>query len=80
MATQAEHATNGIKRSFGCSRAKKRISSNAIVYNTLIGAFCFSNSDQVEEAEGFFAEMKSKGTAACHLQYSNGCTQQKVAA
>ncbi|CAB4269499.1 unnamed protein product [Prunus armeniaca] len=78
MATQAEHATNGIKRSFGCSRAKKGISSNAIVYNTLTGVFCISN--QVEEAEGLFAEMKSKGTAACHLQYSNGCTQQKVAA
>ncbi|PQQ19238.1 hypothetical protein Pyn_34424 [Prunus yedoensis var. nudiflora] len=65
------------QRSFGCSRAKQGISSNAIVYNTLIGAFCISN--QVEEAF-LFAGMKSKGTAACHLQYSNGCTQQKVAA
>ncbi|XP_047310601.1 pentatricopeptide repeat-containing protein At5g50280, chloroplastic [Impatiens glandulifera] len=38
---------------------KKGISSNAIIYNTLLDNYRKSN--QIEEAEGLFAEMKAKG-------------------
>ncbi|CAN4085219.1 unnamed protein product [Withania somnifera] len=47
---------------------KRRISSNAIVYNTLMYAYCKSN--QIEEAEGLVAEMKRKRIAPTPATYN----------
>ncbi|CAB4299919.1 unnamed protein product [Prunus armeniaca] len=66
------------KEVLGAQERRKESHPMPLCIILLTGVFCISN--QVEEAEGLFAEMKSKGTAACHLQYSNGCTQQKVVA
>ncbi|KAK6153245.1 hypothetical protein DH2020_012884 [Rehmannia glutinosa] len=47
---------------------KRGISSNAIIYNTIMDAY--SKSNQVEEAEGLFAEMKAKRIAPTSATYN----------
>ncbi|KAL2482588.1 Pentatricopeptide repeat-containing protein [Forsythia ovata] len=47
---------------------KKGISSNAIVYNTIMDAY--GKSNHVEELEGLFAEMKAKGIAPTAATYN----------
>ncbi|KAL8532515.1 hypothetical protein ACS0TY_008927 [Phlomoides rotata] len=47
---------------------KRGISSNAVIYNTIMDAY--SKSNQIEEAEGLFAEMKIKGVAPTAATYN----------
>ncbi|CAA2978678.1 pentatricopeptide repeat-containing At5g50280, chloroplastic [Olea europaea subsp. europaea] len=47
---------------------KRGISSNVIVYNTIMDAY--GKSNQVEELEGLFAEMKAKGIAPTAATYN----------
>ncbi|KAL6579756.1 hypothetical protein OROMI_007780 [Orobanche minor] len=47
---------------------KRGISSNAIIYNTIMDAY--NKSNQIEEAEGLFAEMKTKGISPTSATYN----------
>ncbi|KAM7483403.1 hypothetical protein LguiB_007986 [Lonicera macranthoides] len=47
---------------------RRGISSDAVVYNTLMDAY--AKSDQIEEAEGLFAEMRAKGISPTTVTYN----------